>query len=364
MAQRSQIRRDPSYNYDEILIGYDSDGMPIYAPGPGATEYEGGDQTSGQYDTAPQYDSGAATGVGATGSTLAQINEAIRANRALREQAQKGGWYKLDPTDPDGEWYQDPNAIKAVADLDQKYANLLGQRRQAETAAKEKPGAGTFIRGNTMYKYGEDGTPVPVYTFPSTATSGGGTASSIISQWTTKTAPDGSMWRVNEATGQKEQIFAPKAKMPWEDDFTKGNKLYRYDESGMPQPVYTFPQDEEALWQQALERQKFKQQEQRDRTQNTINMFQNLQQGQIQAAPYALRPGQQWHGGYEPGGVMQSIARMDGRYYDPDNYRVSVVQYDPEAQWRAAQENLRRILEEYDNQPDEEAPYGQTHLRR
>jgi len=54
-------------------------------------------------------------------------------------------------------------------------------------------------------------------------------------------------------------------------------------------------------------------------------------------AAAAPLPGQEYHLGFEPGGVMSNIARMSGRGYDPNQYKIGVETFDPEDWWRRAQ---------------------------
>ncbi|TAK32621.1 MAG: hypothetical protein EPO21_14825 [Chloroflexota bacterium] len=338
MAQRPQTRRDPRYGYDEtsedILIGYDDYGNPIY----GTVDLSGGDQGTAGPSTGgtPEPDSGNVE------PTATDIDSAIKANRELRARTEKSGWYEVSP----GKWEQSSEYIRAVSDLDSKYNALMGQKRLLETQ-KPAPGKDIFYRGNNAYRWttGPDGKPVAelVNTFPTTPAA------------TPQRAPRHAD-EIEAAQLANELTRQNLSKWPVEQDQWNKNygRLLAGDEETRTQNA----------WQRALDQQKLKQLESQNRMANTLNMFQNLQQGQLQAAPYALRPGQQWYGGYEPGGVMQSIARMSGRYYDPDQYKVKTIDFDQAALWQQAQENLRRILDEYDNQPDEEAPYGQTHLRR
>lgn len=109
-------------NSGQMFAGYDENGNPVYINMTGAGQYAGGAGASP--DTAAPSGSPVAT----------DLDAAIKANRELYARTEKSGWYK----DTDGQWYQSPEYIRALADLDAKYSGLISQKRQSE-GAKGRP---------------------------------------------------------------------------------------------------------------------------------------------------------------------------------------------------------------------------------
>jgi hypothetical protein len=69
---------------------------------------------------------------------------------------------------------------------------------------------------------------------------------------------------------------------------------------------------------------------------NATSMATMYQNAWANALPYAARPGQTHHMGFEPNGPYQQLVGMSGAKYDPNQYQISQQQFDPAAAWRAA----------------------------
>lgn len=88
--------------------------------------------------------------------------------------------------------------------------------------------------------------------------------------------------------------------------------------------------------QDELQRQQVEQQQKLARQQAAWRAASDMIQTQQQMAPYALRPGQEYHTGWEPGGMREELARKLNLPYNPETFRVAPVDFDWEQRWREA----------------------------
>ncbi|GEM_PF-4881283 len=188
---------------------------------------------------------------------------------------------------------------------------------------------------------------------------------------TTRQGPDQNEYQWSAETKQ----WGPAPGMPvskskqeeWSTGSTSSPYMLRQKPDGsmeqMPNPNYVPPREsqppqwrpgeyEGTAWQRAqfdydkqqdeIKRQQFEQQQTLARRQAAWKMASETIGHQLQATPMAQIPGQTHFLGFEPGGIQSRIAELSGRQYDPNQYKVPIIQYDPEEAWRRATATMGR----------------------
>lgn len=115
-------------------------------------------------------------------------------------------------------------------------------------------------------------------------------------------------------------------------DWDKANTLYTRGQAEA-KTAYDKSQDE-------LERARLAQTLEMQRREAATRAWSEMLNTRMKAASSALIPGQQYFLGYQPGGAAENIAKMWGNSYNPEVYRVPVVNYDENDAWRQAWDRM------------------------